>query len=298
MYIIEKVYDPNRKTVHLDTHDLISLLTIINSQEDIEIGIKAWLFNETKYYATRVDRHLLEVAINKVLDNLNLQIETALYERNQYQKILSVSGYSYIEKIVITAQTQNHLYVIDNGVPGVLTVFAKYYIHKSSYDSIEELRNLAKLIGWVSGIHTVLAAILIDTIAVERIPSIANDSEILEILQPLLDTIENIVQLGKDDKINQLSTAFRDIETLYQEYNDIIQKYKEFDSKLSQLKQYITGLATSLGIDKFDYVGTTQKVKMYSVSQKYFDDKTLAKEMPEVYNKYLKEKSYKVIKVY
>jgi len=298
MYIIEKVYDPNRKTVHLDTHDLISLLTIINSQEDIEIGIKAWLFNEPKYYATRVDRHLLEVAINKVLDNLNLQLETALYERNQYQKILSVSGYSYIEKIVITGQTQNQLYVIDNGVPGVLTVFAKYYIHKSSYDNIDELRNLAKLIGWVSGMHTVLAAILMDTIAVERIPSIANDSEILEILQPLLDTIENMVQLGKDDKINQLSTAFRDIETLYQEYNDVIQKYKEFDSKLSQLKQYVTGLATSLGIDKFDYVGTTQKVKMYSVSQKYFDDKTLAKEMPEVYNKYLKEKSYKVIKVY
>jgi hypothetical protein len=298
MYIIDRVYDPNRKTVHLDTHDLISLLTILNSKEDIEIGIKAWLFNEPKYYTTRVDRHLLEVAINKVLDNLNLQLETALYERSQYQKILSVTDYSHIKKIVITAQTQNHLYVIDNGVPGVLTVFAKYYIHKSSYDSIDELRNLAKVIGWASGMHTVLAAILIDTIAVERIPSIANDSEILEILQPLLDIIENIAQLGKDDKINQLSTAFRDIETLYQEYNEIIEKHKEFEKKLSQLKQYITGLATSLGIDKFDYVGTTQKIRMYSVSQKYFDDKLLAEEMPEVYNKYLKEKSYKVIKVF
>jgi hypothetical protein len=298
MYIIDRVYDPNRKTVHLDTHDLISLLTILNSKEDIEIGIKAWLFNEPKYYTTRVDRHLLEVAINKVLDNLNLQLETALYERNQYQKILSVTDYSHIKKIVITAQTQNHLYVIDNGVPGVLTVFAKYYIHKSSYDSIDELRNLAKVIGWASGMHTVLAAILIDTIAVERIPSIANDSEILEILKPLLDIIENIAQLGKDDKINQLSTAFRDIETLYQEYNEIIEKHKEFEKKLSQLKQYITGLATSLGIDKFDYVGTTQKIRMYSVSQKYFDDKLLAEEMPEVYNKYLKEKIYKVVRVF
>jgi len=298
MYIIEKVYDPNGKTLHLDPHDLISLLTILNSNEDIEIGIKAWLFNEPKYYATKVDRHLLEVAVNKVLDNLNLQLEMALYERNQYQKMLNVSGYSHIEKIVITAQTQNHLYVIDNGVPGVLTVFAKYYIHKSSYDSIDELRDLAKVMGWASGMHTVLAAILIDTITVERIPSIANDSEILEILQPLLDTIENIAQLGKDDKINQLSTAFRDIEALYQEYNEIIQKHKEFESKLSQLKQYVTGLATSLGIDKFDYVGTTQKVKMYSVSQKYFDDKALAKEMPDVYSKYLKERNYKVIKVF
>jgi SpoVK/Ycf46/Vps4 family AAA+-type ATPase len=146
--------------------------------------------------------------------------------------------------------------------------------------------------------HTVLAAILIDTIAVERIPSIANDSEILEILQPLIDTIENIAKLGKDDKINQLSTAFRDIEALYQEYKEIIQKHKEFESKLSQLKQYVTGLATSLGIDQFDYVGTTQKVKMYSVSQKYFDDKALAQEMPEVYNKYLKERNYKIIKVF
>jgi hypothetical protein len=188
--------------------------------------------------------------------------------------------------------------VIDNGVPGVLTVFAKYYIHKSSYDSIDELRNLAKVIGWASGMHTVLAAILIDTITVERIPSTANDSEILEILQPLLDTIENIAQIGKDDKINQLSTAFRDIEALYQDYNEIIQKHKEFENKLSQLKQYVTGLATSLGIDKFDYVGSTQKVKMYSVSQKYFDDKALAKEMPEVYSKYLKERSYKVLKVF
>ena len=298
MYIIEKVYDPNGKTLHLDTHDLISLLTILNSNEDIEIGIKAWLFNEPKYYTTKVDRHLLEVAINKVLDNLNLQLEMAIYERNQYQKMLNVSGYSHIEKIVITAQTQNNLYVIDNGVPGVLTIFAKYYIHKSSYDSIDELRNLAKVIGWASGMHTVLAAILIDTITVERIPSTANDSEILEILQPLLDTIENIAQIGKDDKINQLSTAFRDIEALYQDYNEIIQKHKEFENKLSQLKQYVTGLATSLGIDKFDYVGSTQKVKMYSVSQKYFDDKALAKEMPEVYSKYLKERSYKVLKVF
>jgi flagellar biosynthesis chaperone FliJ len=298
MYIIEKVYDPNGKTLHIDPHDLISLLTILNSNEDIEIGIKAWLFNEPKYYTTKVDRHLLEVAINKVLDNLNLQLEMAIYERNQYQKMLNVSGYSHIEKIVITAQTQNNLYVIDNGVPGVLTVFAKYYIHKSSYDSIDELRNLAKVIGWASGMHTVLAAILIDTITVERIPSTANDSEILEILQPLLDTIENIAQIGKDDKINQLSTAFRDIEALYQDYNEIIQKHKEFENKLSQLKQYVTGLATSLGIDKFDYVGSTQKVKMYSVSQKYFDDKALAKEMPEVYSKYLKERSYKVLKVF
>ena len=298
MYIIEKVYDPNGKTLHIDPHDLISLLTILNSNEDIEIGIKAWLFNEPKYYTTKVDRHLLEVAINKVLDNLNLQLEMAIYERNQYQKMLNVSGYSHIEKIVITAQTQNNLYVIDNGVPGVLTVFAKYYIHKSSYDSIDELRNLAKVIGWASGMHTVLAVILIDTITVERIPSTANDSEILEILQPLLDTIENIAQIGKDDKINQLSTAFRDIEALYQDYNEIIQKHKEFENKLSQLKQYVTGLATSLGIDKFDYVGSTQKVKMYSVSQKYFDDKALAKEMPEVYSKYLKERSYKVLKVF
>jgi len=298
MYIIEKVYDPNGKTLHIDPHDLISLLTILNSNEDIEIGIKAWLFNEPKYYTTKVDRHLLEVAINKVLDNLNLQLEMAIYERNQYQKMLNVSGYSHIEKIVITAQTQNNLYVIDNGVPGVLTIFAKYYIHKSSYDSIDELRNLAKVIGWASGMHTVLAAILIDTITVERIPSTANDSEILEILQPLLDTIENIAQIGKDDKINQLSTAFRDIEALYQDYNEIIQKHKEFENKLSQLKQYVTGLATSLGIDKFDYVGSTQKVKMYSVSQKYFDDKALAKEMPEVYSKYLKERSYKVLKVF
>ena len=298
MYIIEKVYDLNGKTLHIDPHDLISLLTILNSNEDIEIGIKAWLFNEPKYYTTKVDRHLLEVAINKVLDNLNLQLEMAIYERNQYQKMLNVSGYSHIEKIVITAQTQNNLYVIDNGVPGVLTVFAKYYIHKSSYDSIDELRNLAKVIGWASGMHTVLAAILIDTITVERIPSTANDSEILEILQPLLDTIENIAQIGKDDKINQLSTAFRDIEALYQDYNEIIQKHKEFENKLSQLKQYVTGLATSLGIDKFDYVGSTQKVKMYSVSQKYFDDKALAKEMPEVYSKYLKERSYKVLKVF
>ncbi len=298
MYIIEKVYDPNGKTLHLDTHDLISLLTILNSKEDTEIGIKAWLFNEPKYYATRVDRHLLDVAINKVLDTLNLQLEMALYERNQYQKILKVSGYSHIENIVITAQTQNHLYVIDNGVPGVLTVFAKYYIHKSSYDSIDELRNLAKVIGWASGMHTVLAAILIDTIVVERIPSIANDTEVLEILQPLLYTIENIAQLGKEDNINQLNIALKDIEALYQDYREIIQKHKEFENKLSQLKQYVTGLATSLGIDKYDYVGATQKIKMYSVSQKYFDDKLLLEEMPEVYNKYLRERSYKVIKVF
>jgi len=298
MYTIEKVYDSNDRTLRLDTHDLISLFTILNSNEDIEIGIKAWLYNAPKYYATKVDRHLLEVAVNKVLDNLNLQLEMTLYERNQYQKMLDVSGYSHIEKIFITAQTQNQLYVIDDGVPGVLTVFAKYYIHKSSYDSIDEIRNLAKVIGWASGMHTVLAAILIDTIAVERIPSIANDSEILEILQPLLDTIENIAQLGKDDKINPLSIAFKDIETLYQDYNDIIQKHKEFEDKLSQLKQYVTGLATSLGIDKFDYVGNIQKVKMYSVSQKYFDDKALAQEMPEVYSKYLKERNYKVIKVF
>ncbi len=297
MYIIEKVYDPNGKTLHLDTHDLISLLTILNSKEDTEIGIKAWLFNEPKYYATKIDRHLLEVAINKVLDTLNLQLEMALYERNQYQKILNVSGYSYIEKIVITAITQNHLYVIDNGVPGVLTVFAKYYIHKSSYDSIDELRNLAKVIGWASGMHTVLAAILIDTIAVERIPSIANDAEVLKILQPLLDIIENMAQLSKDDKISQLNIAFRDIETLYQDYSEIIQKHKEFENRLSQLKQYITGLATSLGIDKYDYVGTTQKIKMYSVSQKYLDEKALAQEMPDVYNKYLRERNYKIIRV-
>jgi predicted phage-related endonuclease len=85
---------------------------------------------------------------------------------------------------------------------------------------------------------------------------------------------------------------------LYQEYNETIQKHKEFESKLSQLKQYVIGLASSLGIDKFDYIGNTQKVKMYSVSQKYFDDKELAKEMPEVYNKYLRERSYKIIKVF
>jgi flagellar biosynthesis chaperone FliJ len=298
MYIIEKVYNPNEKLLCLDTHDLISLFNILNSDEDKELGIKAWLYNEPKYYSTRVEKHLMEVAINKVLDNLNLQLEMALYEKNEYQKTLNVSGYSCIDKIIITAQTQNHLYVVDNGVPGVLTVFVKYHIYKSSYDSIEELRNLAKLIGWASGTHTVLAAILIDTIVVERIPSIADDTEVIEILQPLLNTIENIIQLSNNDKIKQLNTAFRDIENLYQEYKEIIQKYKEFDNKLSQLKQYVTGLATSLDIDKFDYVGTTQKVKMYSIVQKYIDERALAQEMPEVYNKYLRERSYKVIKVF
>jgi hypothetical protein len=298
MYNIDKIYNPNEKILRLDTHDLINLLTMLNSNEDIELSIKAWLYSEPKYYAIKVDRHLLEVAINKVLDNLNLQLEMALYEKTQHQKTINIEGYSYIEKIAINVQTQNHLYVIDNGMPGVLTVFVKYHIHKSSYDSIEDLRNLAKLIGWASGMHTVLAAILIDTIAVEQVPSIASDVEVLKILQPLLDIVENITQLSKDEKINQLNAAFREIEMLYQEYNETIQKYKEFENKLSQLKQYVIGLASSLGIDKFDYIGTTQKVKMYSVSQKYFDDKELAKEIPEVYNKYLKERIYKVIKVF
>ncbi len=48
----------------------------------------------------------------------------------------------------------------------------------------------------------------------------------------------------------------------------------------------------------FDYIGAAQKIKMYSVSQKYFDDKAIAQDMPEIYNKYLKERSYKVIKVF
>jgi hypothetical protein len=297
MYVIERVYDPDGKTLYLDTSDLISLLAVLNSNEDIDTAIKAWLFNEPKYYTTRVDKHLMEVAINKVIDTLNLQLEMALYERNQYKKVLTVEGYSYIEKIIITAQTQNQLYVIDNGVPGVLTVFVKYYIHKSSDDSIEELRNLAKVIGWASGMHTVLATILIDTIAVEQIPSIADDTEVLKILHPLLYIIESIMQLGKDEKINQLNAAFKEIEALYQAYSEVIQEHKEFEKKLAQLKQYVTGLATTLGIDKFDYVGTTQKIRMYSVNQKYLDEKLLAEEMPEVYNKYLRERIYKVIRV-
>jgi len=298
MYVIEKVYNSNEKSLCLDNHDLISLFNILNSHEDLDLGLKSWLYNEPKYYSTKVDKHLLEVAVNKVLDNLNLRLEMALYERNQYQKTLNVSGYSHIEKIVITTQTQNQLYVIDNGVPGVLTVFAKYYIHKSSYDSIDELRNLAKVIGWASGMHTVLAALLIDTIKVESYPSIADDNEIVQILSPLLDIIEYIVHLSRDDNINQLNEAFRNIETLYQEYSDVIKKHKEFENKLTQLKQYATGLSTMLGIEKFDYIGTIQKIKMYSVNQKYFDDKALAEEMPDVYTKYLKERSYKVIRVF
>jgi len=298
MYVIEKVYNSNEKSLSLDNHDLISLFNILNSHEDLDLGLKSWLYNEPKYYSTKVDKHLLEVAVNKVLDNLNLRLEMALYERNQYQKTLNVIGYSHIEKIVITTQTQNQLYVIDNGVPGVLTVFAKYYIHKSSYDSIDELRNLAKVIGWASGMHTVLAALLIDTIKVESYPSIADDNEIVQILSPLLDIIEYIVHLSRDDNINQLNEAFRNIETLYQEYSDVIKKHKEFENKLTQLKQYTTGLSTMLGIEKFDYIGTIQKIKMYSVNQKYFDDKALAEEMPDVYTKYLKERSYKVIRVF
>jgi len=298
MYVIEKVYNSNEKSLSLDNHDLISLFNILNSHEDLDLGLKSWLYNEPKYYSTKVDKHLLEVAVNKVLDNLNLRLEMALYERNQYQKTLNVIGYSHIEKIVITTQTQNQLYVIDNGVPGVLTVFAKYYIHKSSYDSIDELRNLAKVIGWASGMHTVLAALLIDTIKVESYPSIADDNEIVQILSPLLDIIEYIVHLSRDDNINQLNEAFRNIETLYQEYSDVIKKHKEFENKLTQLKQYATGLSTMLGIEKFDYIGTIQKIKMYSVNQKYFDDKALAEEMPDVYTKYLKERSYKVIRVF
>jgi len=298
MYTIGKIYSPEQKVITLDVHDIFSLFTILNSHEDIDLGLKSWLYNEPKYYATKVDRHLLEVAVSKVLDNLNLTLETALYEKSYHSKTINIEGYQSVEKIIITAQTQNQLYVIDNGVPGVLTVFARYYIHKSSQDSIEELRNLAKVIGWASGMHTVLAALLIDTIKVERYPSIADNNEIIQLLSPLLDLIEYIVQLCKDDKMNQLNEAFRNIEGLYQEYAEVIKKYKEFENKLSQLKQYATGLSTTLGVEKFDYIGTTQKVKMYSVNQKYFDDKALAKEMPDVYNKYLRERIYKVIRVF
>jgi hypothetical protein len=298
MYTIKKIYRPEQKVLTLDVHDLFSLFTILNSHEDIDLGLKSWLYNQPKYYATKVDKHLLEVAVSKVLDNLNLTLETALYEKSYHIKTINVEGYQSVEKIIITVQTQNQLYVIDNGVPGVLTVFARYYIHKSSQDSIEELRNLAKVIGWASGTHTVLAALLIDTIKVERYPSIADDNEIIQLLSPLLDLIEYIVQLSKDDKMNQLNEAFRNIEILYQEYAEVIKKHKEFENKLSQLKQYATGLSTTLGVEKFDYIGTIQKVKMYSVNQKYFDDKALAQEMPDVYNKYLKEKSYKVIRVF
>jgi len=297
MYTIEKIYNPEQRVLNLDVHDLFSLFTILNSHEDLDLGLKSWLYNEPKYYATKVDRHLLEVAVSKVLDNLNLTLETALYEKSYHRKTINVKGYQSVEKIIITAQTQNQLYVIEDGVPGVLTVFARYYIHKSSQDSIEELRNLAKVIGWASEMHTVLAALLIDTIKVERYPSIADDNEIIQLLSPLLDLIEYIVRLSKDDKMNQLNEAFRNIESLYQEYADVIKKHKEFENKLSQLKQYATGLSTTLGVEKFDYIGTIQKVKMYSVNQKYFDDKALAQEMPEVYNKYLKERSYKVIRV-
>jgi len=298
MYTIGKIYSPEQKVLTLDVHDIFSLFTILNSHEDIDLGLKSWLYNEPKYYATKVDRHLLEVAVSKVLDNLNLTLETALYEKSYHSKTINIEGYQSVEKIIITAQTQNQLYVIDNGVPGVLTVFARYYIHKSSQDSIEELRNLAKVIGWASGMHTVLAALLIDTIKVERYPSIADNNEIIQLLSPLLDLIEYIVQLSKDDKMNQLNEAFRNIEGLYQEYAEVIKKYKEFENKLSQLKQYATGLSTTLGVEKFDYIGTTQKVKMYSVNQKYFDDKALAQEMPDVYNKYLRERIYKVIRVF
>jgi len=298
MYTIGKIYSPEQKVLTLDVHDIFSLFTILNSHEDIDLGLKSWLYNEPKYYATKVDRHLLEVAVSKVVDNLNLTLETALYEKSYHSKTINIEGYQSVEKIIITVQTQNQLYVIDNGVPGVLTVFARYYIHKSSQDSIEELRNLAKVIGWASGMHTVLAALLIDTIKVERYPSIADNNEIIQLLSPLLDLIEYIVQLSKDDKMNQLNEAFRNIEGLYQEYAEVIKKYKEFENKLSQLKQYATGLSTTLGVEKFDYIGTTQKVKMYSVNQKYFDDKALAQEMPDVYNKYLRERIYKVIRVF
>jgi len=200
MYTIGKIYSPEQKVLTLDVHDIFSLFTILNSHEDIDLGLKSWLYNEPKYYATKVDRHLLEVAVSKVLDNLNLNLETALYEKSYHSKTINIEGYQSVEKIIITAQTQNQLYVIDNGVPGVLTVFARYYIHKSSQDSIEELRNLAKVIGWASGMHTVLAALLIDTIKVERYPSIADNNEIIQLLSPLLDLIEYIVQLSKDDR--------------------------------------------------------------------------------------------------
>ena len=298
MYTIDKIYSPDNRALSLDIHDLFSLFTILNAHEDIDSGLKSWLYNEPKYYATQVDKHLLEVAVSKVLDNLNLTLEMALYEKSHHKKTIIVDGYQSVEKIIITAQTQNQLYVIDNEVPGVLTVFARYYIHKSSQDSIEELRNLAKVIGWASGMHTILAALLIDTIKVERYPSIADDNEIVQLLSPLLDLIEYIAQLSEDDKTNQLKDAFRNIESLYQEYADVISKYKEFENKLTQLKQYVTGLSTTLGVEKFDYIGTTQKIKMYSVNQKYFDDKALAQEMPELYNKYLKERIYKVIRVF
>ena len=298
MYTIDKIYNPDNRVLSLDVHDLFSLFTILNTHEDIDSGLKSWLYNEPRYYATQVDKHLIEVAVSKVLDNLNLTLEMALYEKSHHKKTINVDGYQSVEKIVITAQTQNQLYVIEDGMPGVLTVFARYYIHKSSHDSIEELRNLAKVIGWTSGIHTILAALLIDTIKVERYPSIADDNEIVQLLSPLLDLIEYIAQLSEDDKTNQLKDAFRNIESLYQEYADVIRKYKEFENKLTQLKQYATGLSTTLGVEKFDYIGTTQKIKMYSVNQKYFDDKALAQEMPDVYNKYLRERSYKVIKVF
>jgi hypothetical protein len=298
MYTIDKIYNPDNRVLSLDVHDLFSLFTILNVHEDIDSGLKSWLYNEPKYYATQVDKHLLEVAVSKVLDNLNLTLEMALYEKSHHKKTINVDGYQSVEKIVITVQTQNQLYVIEDGMPGVLTVFARYYIHKSSQDSIEELRNLAKVIGWASGMHTILAALLIDTIKVERYPSIADDNEIVQLLSPLLDLIEYIAQLSEDDKTNQLKDAFRNIESLYQEYADVIRKHKEFENKFAQLKQYATGLSTTLGVEKFDYIGTTQKIKMYSVNQKYFDDKALAQEMPEVYNKYLKERIYKVIRVF
>jgi hypothetical protein len=298
MYTIDKIYNPDNRVLSLDVHDLFSLFTILNVHEDIDSGLKSWLYNEPKYYATQVDKHFLEVAVSKVLDNLNLTLEMALYEKSHHKKTINVDGYQSVEKIVITVQTQNQLYVIEDGMPGVLTVFARYYIHKSSQDSIEELRNLAKVIGWASGMHTILAALLIDTIKVERYPSIADDNEIVQLLSPLLDLIEYIAQLSEDDKTNQLKDAFRNIESLYQEYADVIRKHKEFENKFAQLKQYVTGLSTTLGVEKFDYIGTTQKIKMYSVNQKYFDDKALAQEMPEVYNKYLKERIYKVIRVF
>jgi len=301
MYTIEKIYNCEQKVLDLDIHDLFSLFTILNSYEDIDLGLKSWLYNEPKYYATTVDKHLLEVAISKALDNLNLTLETALYEKSYHRKTIQVTGYQSIERINITVQTQNQLYVIDNGGPGTLTVFVRYYIHKSSQDSIEELRNLAKVIGWASGMHTILAALLIDTIKVERYPSIADDNEIVQLLSPLLDLIEYIeyiVKLNEDERITQLNDAFRNIESLYQEYTEVIKKHKEFENKLSQMKQYITGLSRMFGVEKFDYIGTTQKIKMYSVNQKYLDEKALAQELPDVYNKYLKERSYKVIRVF
>jgi len=298
MYTIEKIYNSERKVLDLDIHDIFSLFTILNSYEDIDLGLKSWLYNEPKYYATTVDKHLLEVAVSKALDNLNLTLETALYEKSYHRKTIDVTGYQSIERINITVQTQNQLYVIDNGVPGVLTVFVRYYIHKSSQDNIEELRNLAKVIGWASGMHTILAALLIDTIRVESYPSIADDNEIVQLISPLLDLIEYIDRLNEDERITQLNDAFRNIESLYQEYAEVVKKHKEFENKLSQMKQYIIGLSSMLGVEKFDYIGTTQKIKMYNVNQKYLDEKALAQEMPDVYNKYLKERSYKVIRVF